>query len=32
MIAWVTAKLQNETKQGVHSADYGVALASHANK
>ena len=32
MIAWVTAKLQDEAKQGVHSADLGVAPAAHAHK
>ena len=35
MIAWVTAKLQDEPKQGVHSANRGVApprMPTHVNK
>ena len=32
MIAWITAKLQDDAKQGVHSAYRGVAHAQNANK
>ena len=32
MLAWVTSKLQDEAKQGVHSADCGVVSASNADK
>ena len=32
MIAWVTSKLQDEAKRGVHSADRGVAPAQNADK
>ena len=32
MIAWVTRKLQDEAKQGLHGANRGAGPASHADK